>query len=347
MKITETIGSCLLFLFCCIHFTACEPANEEENLIWDFAPIVLRISVQDAQGNDLLNPLTPGSIAYQGIKAVYKGKTYEKDVLPANMTRDYMAYFSGLQTRISQDGKYFLTFGEFNGDKTFENEEVKIDWNDGTASVITFSSKLTWKSKSDPVFNRKFCLDGKEIDYSKGFVITKVPSGSRPEFEIIDVQHGIELEPDVDADRKEEIIAEIKADMESHSPYAGVQEYTVSLNDKDAGKYAFALTGTGDSPVTAGEFTIKRAETHSFNDINASIADAFRLIPPDDQIYSHIELEIEAESKEHTFNIFIVRPYHFWIYEDLTAYYKEKYPGYNIKEAVRLLRSKPDYTIKQ
>ena len=123
MKTTKSIGLFLLCIFCCINFTSCDPANNGgDDLIWDFAPIVLYISVQDAQGNDLLNPLTKGSIANQGIKAIYKGETYEKDAPLNERTRAYMAYFTGLQTEVSKDGKYYLTFGEFNGDHTFDNQ---------------------------------------------------------------------------------------------------------------------------------------------------------------------------------------------------------------------------------
>lgn len=91
MKTTKSIGLFLLCIFCCINFTSCDPANNGgDDLIWDFAPIVLYISVQDAQGNDLLNPLTKGSIANQGIKAIYKGETYEKDAPLNERTRAYI-----------------------------------------------------------------------------------------------------------------------------------------------------------------------------------------------------------------------------------------------------------------
>ena len=88
----------------------------------------------------------------------------------------YLAHFNGLQTMKFETGKYFLTFGEFNGDDTFDNEKVIIDWNDGTQDVITFSSKLIWKSKNKPVFDRKFCLNGKDNGLQfGGFVIIKEP----------------------------------------------------------------------------------------------------------------------------------------------------------------------------
>ena len=228
MKTTKSIGLFLLCIFCCINFTSCDPANNGgDDLIWDFAPIVLYISVQDAQGNDLLNPLTKGSIANQGIKAIYKGETYEKDAPLNERTRAYMAYFTGLQTEVSKDGKYYLTFGEFNGDHTLLN--------------------------------------------SDGF------------------------------------------------------------------------------PITKKEFAIEEAEAHGMYGITTEIAKTCRLIPPDDQIYNHIKLKlgIDGEKSSNTFNIFIGRPYNFWIYEDLTEYYKDKYPDGKVKEIVRLLKSKPNNPTKQ
>ena len=173
MKAKYLYGMLLLFLSVTC-FTACSD-DEDEYLIWDFYPIILQIAVQDAQGNDLLNPETPGSIANSGIKAIYKGVTYEKDsvIIP---TKAYMAHFGGLQTVKAENGQYILTFGEFNGDDTFDHEEVVIDWNDGTKDVINFSSKLTWKSKKEPVFNREFLLNGKKIDTQYGvFSIIKEP----------------------------------------------------------------------------------------------------------------------------------------------------------------------------
>lgn len=342
MRTTKSIGLFLLCIFCCINFTSCDPANNGgDDLIWDFAPIVLYISVQDAQGNDLLNPLTKGSIANQGIKAIYKGETYEKDAPLNERTRAYMAYFTGLQTEVSKDGKYYLTFGEFNGDHTFDNEKVEIDWNDGKEpSVITFSSKLTWKSKKEPVFDRKFCLNGQEIDQKQGLVITRTPSQSEQKFDIVAVEYGIDVETD-------EIKEKIKADLESKSPYTNGESYSISIQEKNSGTYT--LLNSDGFPITKKEFAIEEAEAHGMYGITTEIAKTCRLIPPDDQIYNHIKLKlgIDAEKSSNTFNIFIGRPYNFWIYEDLTEYYKDKYPDGKVKEIVRLLKSKPNNPTKQ
>lgn len=108
MKATHTLYLLFITLLCVAGFTACDDSGSDD-MIWDFAPIKLHIAVQDAQGNDLLNPETPGNIAKQGIKAIYNGKIYEKDV-PISQTKAYLAHFNGLQTMKFETGKYFLTF---------------------------------------------------------------------------------------------------------------------------------------------------------------------------------------------------------------------------------------------
>jgi len=170
---TKNLFATLLLCLSVLCLTACNSNNEDENdhLIWDFTPIILGISVQDAAGNDLLNPDTEGSIAYQGIKAIYKGEVYEKDDDTVE-TRAYSAHFKGLQTIVNNKGIYYLTFGEFNGDDTFVDELVSIDWNDNTIDTLSFSSKLSWKSQKEPVIDREFFLNGEKQE-SPIFTIIK------------------------------------------------------------------------------------------------------------------------------------------------------------------------------
>lgn len=169
---TKNFFALLLLFLSVLCLTACNDNDEEDDfMIWDFTPIVLFISVQDAAGNDLLNPDTEGSIANQGIKAIYKGEVYEKDN-KTGQTKAYFAHFEGLQTVINNKGIYYLTFGEFNGDDTFVDEQVSIDWNDNTIDTLSFSSKLTWKSNKEPVFDRLFLLNGKKQE-SQLFTIIK------------------------------------------------------------------------------------------------------------------------------------------------------------------------------
>lgn len=150
-----------LFLsVCAVGLMACESTHDDdEDMIWDFYPFVLHLTVQNTKGDDLLNPQTVGSIAERDIKALYRGATYEKDAV-VDKSRAYMPHFQGLQTGQSSDGRYYLTFGEFGGDASFDNEQVTLDWGDGTTDVITFSNQLTWESKNKPIIVRQFFLNG-------------------------------------------------------------------------------------------------------------------------------------------------------------------------------------------
>ena len=120
-----------------------------------------------------------------------------------------------------------------------------------------------------------------------------------------------------------------------------------SIQEKNSGTYT--LLNSDGFPITKKEFAIEEAEAHGMYGITTEIAKTCRLIPPDDQIYNHIKLKlgIDGEKSSNTFNIFIGRPYNFWIYEDLTEYYKDKYPDGKVKEIVRLLKSKPNNPTKQ
>ena len=147
--------------------------------------------------------------------------------------------------------------------------------------------------------------------------------------------------------RQDEIKEKIKADLESKSPYTNGESYSISIQEKNSGTYT--LLNSDGFPITKKEFAIEEAEAHGMYGITTEIAKTCRLIPPDDQIYNHIKLKlgIDGEKSSNTFNIFIGRPYNFWIYEDLTEYYKDKYPDGKVKEIVRLLKSKPNNPTKQ
>lgn len=65
MKATHTLYLLFISLLCVAGFTACDDSGSDD-MIWDFAPIELHIAVQDAQGNDLLNPELPATLPSKG-----------------------------------------------------------------------------------------------------------------------------------------------------------------------------------------------------------------------------------------------------------------------------------------
>ena len=155
------LASCML----AFGFTACEKDGPAEGAIWDFSPINFYFTLTGENGEDLLNPATPGSYAGLNITATYEDKTYEKDVFEDNKvpySRAYFAHLFGIYTTQLEDGRYALCFGELDGADTYKDATLTLQWGDGTTDVITFSSKLKWKGH-DPVINRSFKLNGKEV----------------------------------------------------------------------------------------------------------------------------------------------------------------------------------------
>ncbi|MDY3858985.1 MAG: hypothetical protein ACI30D_01660 [Muribaculaceae bacterium] len=47
-------------IFAAISFTSCD--DDEGSIVWDFTPVTVKMDVVDAQGNDLLDPDTPGNL---------------------------------------------------------------------------------------------------------------------------------------------------------------------------------------------------------------------------------------------------------------------------------------------
>lgn len=167
MKLISVMGV-LMIAMLCLFGTGCTK-DDSEMLEWDVAPVEVIIRVVDAQGNDLLNPNTPGTIAHNKITAEYEGKNYEMDTV-ANKPRAILPIFYGLYCeKPKTSDEYLLYFGELDGAETFQ-KEVTIDWKDGTKDVITILN--VWKvidpySKNGVFLERKVQLNGKEVDYDK------------------------------------------------------------------------------------------------------------------------------------------------------------------------------------
>lgn len=167
MKTLKEIYYLLAYSLIAIGFTACQEDGPAKGTTWDFYPIEFRFTLTGENGEDLLNPATPGTYAGLKITATYDGETYVKDAFKDNKvpyrSRAILAQLYGIYTIQLDNGQYALQFGELNGDDTYEDATITLDWGDGTRDVITFSSRLKWKGH-DPVFKRSYKLNGEEVD---------------------------------------------------------------------------------------------------------------------------------------------------------------------------------------
>ncbi len=135
--------------------------------IWDFNPVVFTIKVVDAEGNDLLNPDLEGGIDASGIVAQYEGEEY-KCVVP---TRYYMPHFEGLKLENYGDHGYMLTFGEFAGEREFDNAELVLIWPDGSSDVITYDRRVRNKLNGGIKVKQEWFLNGKSVSEEHGEII--------------------------------------------------------------------------------------------------------------------------------------------------------------------------------
>lgn len=125
-------------------------SSEDPDTIWDISPLVISVKVVSTDGYSVLNASNTPQIT-----ATFRGKTYAC----SRKTRYYMPQFFGLV--FSND---YLLFGELNGDDNYSNEQLTINWGDGSpADVITFNHKVEWKHNK-PHFKQSFFLNGKCVE---------------------------------------------------------------------------------------------------------------------------------------------------------------------------------------
>lgn len=112
----------------------------------DWYPIVFKIQVVDAGGKDMLDPANDNSWVI-GTTMEFKGK--RDTVVQASLdnlyqTRDYLPHFHGIQLNRSDRTAphYSLTFSEFYGGDSYDNEKLTITWPDGKSNIVTYSRKF-------------------------------------------------------------------------------------------------------------------------------------------------------------------------------------------------------------
>lgn len=175
MKTLKRLFQLLPICIVALGFYACENENpiyfppdddKTSTVVWDIYPINLHFTVTGENGEDLLNPSTPGNYYGLNITATYQEKTYEIDVFEDNWLPKGRASappkMYGIYTSQQNDGRYALVFGEINGGEKFENATIILDWGNSTQDIITFSSSVTWKG-DEPNITRTFKVNGETV----------------------------------------------------------------------------------------------------------------------------------------------------------------------------------------
>ena len=173
MKIKSlTITGIITLVF--LLLTSCED-NDNGNIIWDIYPVYSDIYLMDAEGNNLLDPNTSGTLYGKQITVDYNGESFSVNWKPEteDTTRAYLAVFKGLtfvkgyslgesQTPTLLNENH-LNFGEFDGAKN-QNISFTLKIEGYTQSwEVNFIHNYKWKN-GKPVISNHATLNGENVD---------------------------------------------------------------------------------------------------------------------------------------------------------------------------------------
>jgi hypothetical protein len=160
MKKKTNILLLTLFALSGITLTSCE-----ENWLHDVIPFDINIIVEDANGNNLLNPEFEENIIDK-ITITYNDETYKIEKDKENVaTRALPSKFYGLRHFCSGSGRHFMTFGNFVGECNYKNEKITIHWGNGTSDEVTFTNKVKGGSHTPKLdITRTIKLNGQKIN---------------------------------------------------------------------------------------------------------------------------------------------------------------------------------------
>lgn len=167
-------------LFAVSLFVACDSEGGGD-VIWDIAPVELRIFITDGEGNDLLdstiqnNLIKDITVSYQGeIYPVMTEREYYEKQYGNYQTRAYMPQFYGLILRqywshnTFTNGNFELVFGEFNGEENIDKREIILNLPDSRQAILSYKNSFKWKSNGDPNKSTIFYLNGQELKDDAG-----------------------------------------------------------------------------------------------------------------------------------------------------------------------------------
>lgn len=160
------LKSMLLMVATSVMLVSCDPP------IMDWYPIRIYIKVSNAEGQNLLDSVTPNNFLDKEISAEWMGDTYIADTVSLwekqHMTRMYLPVMDGLMY-VTRNGEQMLYFGELAGDGDYDDEPLTIHWPDGSTDVITVKNKAYISSA-----NRKYKLNGEVVAKDTGSPVISI-----------------------------------------------------------------------------------------------------------------------------------------------------------------------------
>ena len=124
----------------------------EEDVIIDWAPIVMHIYLGDYSGNDLLDQNSETAVDLSNLVVRYEGEEYPlgETLLskgePTVGTMAYLARFGFISLERDAEGKVYLRIGEWDAMNRWQDCSLEVDWGFAT-DVLSFSNDYTYNPK--------------------------------------------------------------------------------------------------------------------------------------------------------------------------------------------------------
>lgn len=131
----------------------------DDSMIYDYNPVVLTLQMPDKADQEFLSLLATDDSARQSTILTFQGKQYPLQLAPRPL-RYYMPKFEGFQLVRDQQGELFLTFGELDGAKSY-NEHFFIQWGNGKTDDIHLHRRFHYDSDIET----QWTLNGKKTSH--------------------------------------------------------------------------------------------------------------------------------------------------------------------------------------
>lgn len=155
---------------------SCSDKNDDDDIIWDYAPYILSMDVVDSEGRNLLDPEVDGNIIGEKIEMFYDDECYPVRFteIPEMQSREYFPRFFGLVRAQRWDYKaheftiWQLFWGEFDCGRS---KSYSFSLQFPERGNLTYKFDLKIKNKGGDNVTKELKVNGKKLEDPSTFTI--------------------------------------------------------------------------------------------------------------------------------------------------------------------------------
>lgn len=158
MRLHYAAGLVLCLLGC----AACDD-EVTVRVVWSYAPKSIELGIENAAGEDLLNPATEGYLVNETFSMQFRDSVYLCRGVDASIPEDSLVFHVGYN---EPTDRYFLSFGKFFCDTTsgYHNEPFALLWEGGNRTSGSFDFFVTWDEETErPTVHQSLSVEGVEV----------------------------------------------------------------------------------------------------------------------------------------------------------------------------------------